>query len=169
MDLWSKNLRSKNLRSENLQSKLKDPISVYNRRSGGRAQVQQQAVGQELARLWAGAMIFAPHLAGCACAGGFHVPLEPGAVEQDILEFLHYRYRQDGRTALAQFVADRLAQVGPKAGPEAGQSDFGTWLAHLDEAPVGSADLKQLAADIRTPLESMSNAAPAAGGGFVCY
>ncbi|MDH7797310.1 MULTISPECIES: hypothetical protein [unclassified Beijerinckia] len=127
--------------------------------------MQPQAVGQELARLWAGAMIFAPHMAGCACAGGFHVPLEPGAVEQDILEFLHYRYRQDGRTALAQFVAVRLAQIGQQGG----QADFGTWLTHLDEAPVGAADLQQLAADIRTPLESMGNAAPATGGGFVCY
>ena len=117
------------------------------------------AVGQELARLWNGAMIFAPHLAGCACAGGFHVPLDPAAVEQDILEFLRHRYRQD-RPALAGFVADRLA---------GNHSPFGDWLGALDTAPLDAGDLERLAADIKTTLDSMNAAAPAAGGGFVCY
>lgn len=105
-------------------------------------------------------MIFAPHLAGCACAGGFHVTLDPAAVEQDILEFLRHRYRQDGRPALAGFVTSRLSE---------GRGDFGDWLGGLDAAPLGPADLKRLAGDIRTTLDSMNAAAPAAGGGFVCY
>lgn len=105
-------------------------------------------------------MIFAPHMAGCACAGGFHVPLDPAAVEQDILEFLRHRYRQDARPALAGFVAARLAE---------GSGDFGGWLGRLDAAPLVPADLQRLTGDIRTTLDSMNAAAPAAGGGFVCY
>jgi hypothetical protein len=106
-------------------------------------------------------MIFAPHIAGCTCAGGFHVPLDPAAVEQDILEFLQHRYRQDGQGALVPFIAGRLADPQPQ--------DFGTWLSQLDAAPLGTEDLRRLVTDIRTTLESMNNAAPAAGGGFVCY
>ncbi len=64
---------------------------------------------QKIAELWSGAMIFAPHLAGCSCAG-FHVPLDPAAVEEDLLDFLAYRYKGEGRTALASFVSARIAE-----------------------------------------------------------
>ena len=124
-------------------------------------QVQEPTIGRALAELWKGAMIFAPHIAGCTCAGGFHVPLDPAAVEQDILEFLQHRYRQDGRDALVSFIAGRLADPHP--------NDFGTWLSQIDAAPLEPKDLRRLVTDIRTTLESMNNAAPAAGGGFVCY
>ena len=43
----------------------------------------KQFTGHALAELWNSAIIFAPHLAGCMCAGGFHVPLDPQAVEED--------------------------------------------------------------------------------------
>jgi hypothetical protein len=127
--------------------------------------VETETVGQELSRLWSGAMIFAPHLAGCSCAGGFHVPLDPGAIEQDLLEFLRHRYRQDGREKLAAFVQDRLeANEASRSRP-----DFANWLGGLDAAALPQADLDRLAGDIRMTLESMNGATRAAGNGFVCY
>ena len=113
-------------------------------------------------------MIFAPHLAGCSCAGGFHVPLDPGAVEQDLLEFLRHRYRQDGREALAAFVNDRLAAIETDA-PSRRRADFSEWLGALDAGPLSRADLDSLAGDIRMTLESMNGATPASGNGFICY
>lgn len=113
-------------------------------------------------------MIFAPHLAGCSCAGGFHVPLDPGAIEQDLLEFLRHRYRQDGREKLAAFVEDRL-EANEANETSRRRLDFANWLGGLDAAALPQADLERLAGDIRMTLESMNGATRSAGNGFVCY
>lgn len=122
------------------------------------ADTGQMANGRKLAELWAGAMIFAPHLAGCACAG-FHVPLDPAAVEEDLLDFLAYRYKSEGRLALASFVAARGAER---------RSNFGTWLESLDSAALDKEDRDRLISDLFNTLDSM-NSARAGRGGFVCY
>jgi len=115
-------------------------------------------------------MIFAPHLAGCSCAGGFHVPLDPGAVEQDLLEFLRHRYRQDGRDALAAFVQNRLDHDRLEENETSTRRrDFAEWLGGLDGAGLSQADLHRLVGDIRMTLESMNGATRTAGNGFVCY
>lgn len=114
--------------------------------------------GRELADLWSGAMIFAPHLAGCSCAG-FHVPLDPASVEEELVDFLAYRYKSEGRIELAGYVAARAS---------AGKGQFGRWLEGLDEAPLSGADRDRLMADLATTLESMNGARPAKAG-FVCY
>ena len=119
----------------------------------------EDITGPRLADLWRGAMIFAPHFAGCTCAGGFHVPLDPRALEEDLLDFLAYRYRGEGKTALADFVA---ARVSDRA------SDFGRWLETLDAASLGQDERKRLMGDISTTLESMNGARPAKAG-YVCY
>lgn len=115
--------------------------------------------GQTLAELWTGAMVFAPHLAGCTCAGGFHVPLDPSAVEEDLLDFLAYRYKGEGLNTLSAFVSARSANR---------TTDFGRWLAALDEAPLTSAERERLAGDLHNTLESMNGARPAKAG-YVCY
>lgn len=117
-----------------------------------------KVTGGMLAELWSSAMIFAPHLAGCSCAG-FHVPLDPAAVEEDLVDFLAYRYKGEGRTSLADFVARRTKERSP---------DFGRWLEALDDAPIEGADRARLMDDLRNTLESM-NGARAARSGFVCY
>ena len=70
------------------------------------------------------------------------MPLDPAAVEQDILEFLRHRYGQENRPALAGFVAARLA---------GDNNPFSDWLRQLDTAPLGAADLERLAADSARP------------------
>lgn len=104
-------------------------------------------------------MVFAPHLAGCTCAGGFHVPLDPAAVEEDLLDFLAYRYKGEGLAALSAYVAARAANR---------TTDFGRWLIALDEAPLEPAERERLIADLHTTLDSM-NGARAAKTGYVCY
>ena len=114
--------------------------------------------GRKLAELWSGAMIFAPHLAGCSCAG-FHVPLDPSAVEEDLLDFLAYRYKTEGRLTLCAFVAARSADR---------STNFGRWLEALDNADLEVADRERLIADLFNTLDSM-NGARESRGGFVCY
>jgi hypothetical protein len=114
--------------------------------------------GRKLAELWSGAMIFAPHLAGCSCAG-FHVPLDPAAVEEDLLDFLAYRYKGEGLSTLSNFVTARNA---------ARSSHFGAWLESLDSAPLENADRERLIGDLFNTLDSM-NGARGARSGFVCY
>lgn len=114
--------------------------------------------GNELAELWAGAMIFAPHIAGCTCAG-FHVPLDPASIEADLIDYLAHRYKTEHRTELAAFVNERL---------EKRHKPFGQWLEALDEAPIEESDRLRLFADLRATLESM-NSARQGRSGFVCY
>ena len=103
-------------------------------------------------------MIFAPHLAGCSCAG-FYVPLDPASVEEDLLDFLAYRYRSEKLDTLADYVARRMADR---------STGFEKWLSGLDAAPVGQAERNRLKDDLRNTLESMNTARPAKAG-FVCY
>jgi len=116
--------------------------------------------GRDLAELWSSAIIFAPHLAGCTCNGGFHIPLDAGAVEQDLIEFLSFRYQQEGLTKLAAFTDARAKER---------RSSFNVWLRELDEAPLAAKDRKRLIADIRTTLESMQDMGGAQRGQIVCY
>lgn len=115
--------------------------------------------GRALSDLWTGAMVFAPHLAGCTCAGGFHVPLDPRAVEEDLLDFLAYRYKSEKLDRLCDFVTKRIQNR---------ETDFGRWLENLDAAPLESADRDRIVNDLRTTLDSM-NGARAGKSGFVCY
>ena len=115
---------------------------------------EAKITGRELAALWSTAMIFATHLAGCSCAG-FYVPLDPAAVQEDLIDFLVYRYKSDKRLALAEFVARR-------------EASFEKWLENLDSAPLDPVDRERLMDDLRNTLESM-NGARAARSGFVCY
>lgn len=103
-------------------------------------------------------MIFAPHLAGCSCAG-FYMPLDPAAIEEDLADFLAYRYKSEGRILLAEFVT-RRATGRPL--------HFGQWLEGLDDAPLDAPDRERLIKDIQTTLESMNGARPARNG-IVCY
>lgn len=118
-----------------------------------------EITGHKLAQLWGSAMIFAPHLAGCSCAGGFSVSLDPSAIEEDLLDFLSYRYRGEGRKTLADFVSARSADR---------STDFARWLETLATAPIDNADRDRLMNDIFTTLDSM-NGARSARTGFVCY
>ncbi len=119
---------------------------------------EHKSRGRELAELWAGAMIFAPHMAGCSCAG-FHVPLDASAVEEDLIDFLAYRYKGEGLAALAEYVSSRAT---------AKSMQFSDWLEQLDRAPVSEADRDRLMNDLSNTLESMNGARPAKAG-FVCY
>ncbi len=103
-------------------------------------------------------MIFAPHMAGCSCAG-FLVPLDPVAVEEDLIDFLAYRYKSEGLQALAEFVTQRNSNRSVY---------FGQWLETLDAAPLSGDNRNRLTADLRATLESM-NAAKPAKSGYVCY
>ena len=116
--------------------------------------------GRYLAELWNSAIIFAPHLAGCACNGGFLIPLEPAAVEQDLIEFLHYRYESGKRAKLADFVATQLND---------GRMNFRDWLQSLDDAPLKSGDRQTLIDDLHTTLASMNEMGASQRGDFVCY
>lgn len=115
--------------------------------------------GRMLSDLWTGAMVFAPHLAGCSCAGGFHVPLDPRAVEEDLLDFLAYRYKGEKLARLSEFVTERA---------RCRTSDFNRWLEDLDTAPLSEAERARLVNDLHTTLDSM-NGARAGKSGFVCY
>ena len=117
--------------------------------------------GKYLAELWSSAIIFAPHLAGCACNGGFHIPLDPAAVEQDLIDFLQYRYQEGKRAELADFVASR--QEG------GGQVNFRDWLQSLDDAPLNAGDRQTLIDDLHTTLASMNEMGASQSGDFVCY
>ncbi len=119
---------------------------------------EHKSRGHELAQLWAGAMIFAPHMAGCACAG-FYVPLDASTVEEDLIDFLAFRYKEEGLSSLAEFVARRANTKSVQ---------FSDWLEQLDTAPVSKAGLARLMNDLANTLESMNNAKPAKAG-FVCY
>lgn len=118
------------------------------------------SAGQDLAELWSNAIIFAPHLAGCTCSGGFCVPLDPAMVEEDLIDYLHNLYRNEGLDELAAFTAARNARRG--------EVSFPLWLRALDEAPLAGPDRVRLMADIRTTLESMCDTR-AKGDGFICY
>ncbi|MGE3245304.1 MAG: hypothetical protein AB7F96_04925 [Beijerinckiaceae bacterium] len=116
--------------------------------------------GRDLSELWSSAIIFAPHLAGCMCNGGFHIPLDPAAVEQDLMEFLEFRYKSEGRAALAAFTGARAQNR---------TSSFNIWLRDIDGADLPAADRDRLIADIRTTLESMQDMGGAQRGQIVCY
>lgn len=116
--------------------------------------------GRDLSDLWSSAIIFAPHLAGCMCSGGFHIPLDPRAVEEDLIDFLAHRYRTAGHDALAAFVAAR--------GKERVAS-FNVWLREIDAAQLAEADRTRLIGDIRTTLESMQDMGAAQRSQIVCY
>jgi NAD kinase len=103
-------------------------------------------------------MIFAPHLAGCSCAG-FYMPLDPAAVEEDLADFLANRYEKEGRKQLAEFVSHRARNR---------TGNFGQWLESLDDAYLDQVDRQRLMKDLRTTLDSM-NGTRAARSGFVCY
>ena len=109
--------------------------------------------GAALARKWAGADLFSASLGGCMCAGGFHVPIDPAAVAQDVLTYLEDKYRSSGKAPLAGFAKEAMA----------GASDFGDWLARLDDAPLAPQDRETLMADLKTTLDTMSGAR-----GFAC-
>ena len=109
--------------------------------------------GTELARQWARADVFSAALAGCLCAGGFHIPLDPTTVAQDLLIYLEDKYRNAGEGALADFVARSIGRAG----------DFDDWLAALDQAALAPQARAQLMADLSTTLTSMSSAR-----GFAC-
>ena len=114
--------------------------------------------GRELADLWSGAVIFAPHLAGCSCAG-FYVPLDPASVELDLLEYLAHKYKTAGHAELAAFVSARAQGQTPA---------FGKWLEMIDTSPLAPPDRDRLTGDLFATLESMNSARPARSG-FVCY
>lgn len=116
--------------------------------------------GKYLAELWGSAIIFAPHLAGCACNGGFHIPLDPAAVEQDLIEFLHYRYKSAKRLKLTEFVASRM---------DNDRMNFRDWLQSLDDAPIDTSDRQDLIDDLHTTLASMNEMGASQRGDFVCY
>ena len=109
--------------------------------------------GVELARQWASADVFSAAFAGCLCAGGFHVPLDPTTVAQDLLIYLEDKYRSAGKGALADFLARSVDHA----------RDFGDWLAALDHADLAPQARGLLMADLRTTLTSMSGAS-----GFAC-
>ena len=116
---------------------------------------------EDLARLWAGAFAFVPHMAGCGCMGSMHVMLDRDAVEEDILDYLLAKYRQAKRNALADFVAERLdSRLQPK------HTAFGVWLADIGTAALKAEDMRLIEADLRATLGSMNG--PAMGGGFQC-
>lgn len=125
-----------------------------------RASTLARISGQELAGLWNSAIIFAPHLSGCMCAGGFHVPLDPAAVEQDLIEFLLYRYRDEGLDALAAHVEARAINR---------KSSFNIWLAELEEAPLSGAERQRVIDDLATTLESMNAMGGNPRGEIICY
>lgn len=116
--------------------------------------------GRDLSELWSSAIIFAPHLAGCTCNGGFHIPLDAGMVEEDLMDFLRFRYEGEGLKELAAFVAARIADR---------KTSFNVWLRDIDEASLAPADRERLIVDIRTTLESMQDMGGAQRGQIVCY
>ncbi len=124
--------------------------------------------GAELAELWSSAIIFAPHLAGCTCAGGFHVPLNPNAVEEDLIDFLRHRYRGEGLKDLADYVDSRAASRA---------TSFNVWLRELDTSSLSAKYRNRLIEDLRTTLESMNGMASELGQGYgrnargeiICY
>jgi len=116
--------------------------------------------GAALAELWSSAIIFAPHLAGCMCAGGFHIPLDPAAVEEDLIDFLHHRYMSEGLKNLADLAGARAHDR---------SQSFSVWLRALDEAPLPEADRKRIIGDLRTTLDSMNTMGANPRGDIVCY
>lgn len=126
----------------------------------------KQFTGHALAELWNSAIIFAPHLAGCMCAGGFHVPLDPQAVEEDLIDFLRYRYKSEGLGKLAAYLDGRA---------ENRDSSFNVWLRELDAAPLSAKERRRLIEDLRTTLNSMNGMGAGTGmgtnprGEIICY
>lgn len=121
---------------------------------------QAPMTGQELADLWSSAIMFAPHLAGCMCAGGFHVPLDPKAVEEDLIDFLRFRYKEEGLAKLSTFVESRTENRG---------TSFNVWLRELDQAPLSKKEKLRLIDDLRTTLDSMNGMGASQRGDIVCY
>ncbi|MDB5571092.1 MAG: hypothetical protein JWN93_2275 [Hyphomicrobiales bacterium] len=109
--------------------------------------------GAHLARMWLGAGVFSSGFAGCLCAGGFHAPVDAGAIAEDLLIYLADKYSREGRAALAAFVARARGRAG----------GFSDWLGELDVAELAPQDRGLLLEDLRTTLDSMSGS-----GGFAC-
>ena len=150
-------------RHEKLVSPLQNAYHIANgldKNTAGLTSGMKAMTGRDLSDLWSSAIIFAPHLAGCMCAGGFHVPLDAAAVEQDLIEYLAYRYKSEGLAALAAFTESRVQER---------KSSFNIWLREIDEAALAKADRARLIADIRTTLESMQDMGAAQRGQIVCY
>jgi len=119
-----------------------------------------QITGASLAQLWSTAIIFAPHLAGCPCAGGFHVPLDPAAVEEDLMDFLAFRYRTEGLDPLERLVAARARDR---------RRTFRDWLLDLDTVEIAESERRRILEDLHTTLASMNDMGGGARAGFVCY
>jgi hypothetical protein len=126
----------------------------------GHAKGGQTMTGAALADLWSSAIIFAPHLAGCMCAGGFHIPLDPAAVEEDLIDFLRHRYKNEGLADLAAFADARATDR---------SLSFSAWLRGLDEAPLAATDRQRIINDLRTTLDSMNTMGGNSRSDIVCY
>ncbi|MFT8243363.1 hypothetical protein [Roseomonas sp. BN140053] len=118
----------------------------------------------ELAELWRAALQAPQHAPGCACSGGFALPLlAAGDLEEDILDFLQTRYAAEGLTALLPALHARAA-ARAAGGIVPG---FGTWLMGLDAAALPPAARERLVDDLRRTLLSFGGTAARAGR-FAC-
>ena len=120
---------------------------------GGVPLASRPLSGVELARQWAKADLFSPSFAGCLCAGGFHAPLDASQVAQDLLIYLEDKYRSSGQAKLAALLAQSFGCA----------SDFGDWLARLDQEILSPQERALLISDLQTTLDSMSGSR-----GFAC-
>jgi len=87
------------------------------------------------------------------CAGGFHTPIDPKMVAEDLLIFLEDKYQKAEQTKLAGFLANSrgCAQA------------FADWLTSLDQESLEPSARALLLADLQKTLSTMTNAP-----GFTC-
>ncbi|MCC2097933.1 MAG: hypothetical protein KDJ29_13625 [Hyphomicrobiales bacterium] len=135
-------------------------MALRNRNSAAQTPAIQEMTGAALADLWSSAIIFAPHLAGCMCAGGFHIPLDPSAVEEDLIDFLRHRYKSEGLKKLAAYADARASDR---------SLSFSAWLRGLDEAPLAATERRRIITDLRTTLDSMNTMGANPRDDIVCY
>ena len=87
------------------------------------------------------------------CAGGFHSPIDPKMVAEDLLIFLEDKYQKADQTKLAGFLAKSRGCAQP----------FADWLTSLDHEPLEQSARALLLDDLQKTLSTMTHAP-----GFTC-
>ena len=121
---------------------------------------REKTRGDELVELWRLVLWAAENAPACPCHGLVSGRFNPDAIETNMLTPMRKRYRDEGRSELADYLGRRLTKS-PFAGL---RQPLEKWLKEIDNAKLAADSRKLLSNELTAMMKYYAEEQP----GFVC-